>query len=102
MSESKKPPLLLNPFSQEENNMTKTLAAILFLLPLTACAQDPGSSVSSSPMAKPHEAIAPPEMPGPDACDPPVSLIGKDKSVLDTMRFKNPIRVLGPDSMATM
>ena len=89
--------------------MTKYLLAFLFLFPLVACAQgdtptpaDPNTSVSSPVMTAPVKDIEVPTLPAPESCNPPVSLVGKDKSVLDTMRFKNPIRVLGPNTPATM
>jgi hypothetical protein len=86
--------------------MRSLLLVPFFLISLSACAQnvaaDPNTSVSSPPMAMPNEPIAVPVMPGPDACNPPTSLIGQSKKVLETMKFKGPVRIIGPNDMVTM
>ncbi len=67
--------------------------------PLAAIPNDP---VQIAPIAGSENTVEPIEMPGPDACNPSQELIGQHKSVVNTMLFKHPVRVLGPDDAATM
>ncbi len=79
------------------------LVFVFVLFPAIACAQSVspgGAPVSSPPVTQLHPVI--PDMPGPDACNPPTQLIGQPKTVVNTMHFNGPVRMLGPDSMSTM
>lgn len=104
--------------------ITRFLCVLVFLFPLAAFAQQDevmpsppdlsgvsqGSAGSQGPLpegtAKGH-AIAPPGMNTTvpnmeESCAKPMSLIGQPKSVLETMKFGSTVRILGPDSAATM
>ncbi len=101
--------------------MKRFIFMLALLLPLAAYAQegnvsagDPDMTVSSPAVTSPlpegtpkGHALPPPGMDNPvakmdETCAQPTSLIGQPKSVLETMKFANPIRVLEPGSAATM
>lgn len=63
----------------------------MVFLSFTANAQN----VSSPPLLPPHSIPMEPNCERPD-------LIGQHSEVLETMKFKNTIRILGPDTPATM
>ncbi len=76
------------------------------LLPLPSKASN--TSAEQLPEGTPKgQALAPPGMNGEEpnndeSCAKPPNLIGQPKSVLETMKFGNTVRILGPDSAATM
>ncbi len=87
-----RPALPPTPLPLKGTNMSRPLVACATIVMLTACTQEPG--MAPPPVTPPVE----------NACGAAdlQNLVGRDASVLETMRFGQPIRIITPGMAVTM
>lgn len=97
--------------------MPRLLFVMIILLPVLACAQqnsippsppvsDPDASVSSPPMmpvvTDTGDTVTIPKPQQDPSCIKPLDLIGQSHEIFQRVKFKYTVRVLWPDTPATM